>query len=211
MVEGGKDKGRNSDSRERIFNTAVTLFAKQGFDRTGMRELARVAGVNLSMINYFYGSKKKLLVEILDFFFSQYIEIARTSLLAEGDVLLRIETFIINATFFFQKQRDFLILAITDLHHDDPEISDYKAIWGRQMVELMDKQFCQPLEKKTGRRIPPKLVTPLLTSMMSSCFLFSPVMDRVVVPDAEPSEIKLYARNIAAIFLEGIAGKEEIH
>ncbi len=71
--------------RDRIFQTAVRLFAKHGFAGTGMRELANKADVNLAMINYFYGSKKGLLKEILDDFFVGYIALNpnfRTTLLS---------------------------------------------------------------------------------------------------------------------------------
>ena len=51
--------------KERIFRSAVYLFARHGFAGTGLRELAARAEVNLAMINYFYGSQKGLLKEIL--------------------------------------------------------------------------------------------------------------------------------------------------
>ena len=45
------------NSKERILRTATSLFARKGFAETGMRELAATAAVNLSMVNYFFGTK----------------------------------------------------------------------------------------------------------------------------------------------------------
>ena len=41
---------------------AEELFAEKGFDGTSVRDIAETAGVNLAMINYYFGSKEKLMV-----------------------------------------------------------------------------------------------------------------------------------------------------
>ena len=112
-------KHHKNNSREQILEAAVALFARQGFDRTGMRELAREAGVNLAMINYFFGSKKQLLTEILDIFFSGYFEVVTLGLSGDDRVSVKVERFIGQAMAFFEKKQDFLIIALTDLHHED--------------------------------------------------------------------------------------------
>lgn len=55
------------DKREHIMNTAVSLFAKNGFEGTSVRDIASAADVNLAMINYYFGSKEKLFESIVDF------------------------------------------------------------------------------------------------------------------------------------------------
>jgi len=195
-----EESGHELQSKQRILSAAVTLFARQGFGRTGMRELSREADVNLAMINYFFGSKKHLLLEILETFFSEYLTIARIELTADGDLAKRLEKFIIRSIRFFAERQDYLLIALTDLHHDDAEIIEYKAMWGRQMVEIMEQSVCS----STGLNLTPKLMTPLLTSMMASRFLFSPVMERIESGDAELPDIEIYAQVITNIFLQGV-------
>ena len=55
------------DKREHIMNTAVSLFAKNGFEGTSVRDIASAADVNLAMINYYFGSKEKLFENIVEF------------------------------------------------------------------------------------------------------------------------------------------------
>jgi len=50
-------------TRERLLDTAERLFAHQGFDGVGMRELAARARVNLGAATYHFGSKEKLYIE----------------------------------------------------------------------------------------------------------------------------------------------------
>ncbi|WP_264541993.1 MULTISPECIES: TetR/AcrR family transcriptional regulator [Flavobacterium] len=44
-----------------ILQVAEKLFAEHGFDGTSVRDIARVANINIAMISYYFGSKEKLL------------------------------------------------------------------------------------------------------------------------------------------------------
>jgi AcrR family transcriptional regulator len=48
------------DKKEHIIETAMELFAIKGFEGTSIRALATKAGVNVAMVNYYFGSKEKL-------------------------------------------------------------------------------------------------------------------------------------------------------
>jgi AcrR family transcriptional regulator len=51
---------RGEDTRRRILETALALFAAEGFDATSTRAIAEQAGVNLPAIQYYFGSKEGL-------------------------------------------------------------------------------------------------------------------------------------------------------
>lgn len=48
-----------------MLESAERLFARNGYDRAGMREIAREAGATLSAVHYHFGSKEALLCELL--------------------------------------------------------------------------------------------------------------------------------------------------
>ncbi|MFP7754082.1 TetR/AcrR family transcriptional regulator [Thermodesulfobacteriota bacterium B35] len=200
-------KGQQGDlpSRERIIAAAVHLFARQGYGGTGLRELAAAAGVNLAMINYFFGSKKALLKEILDGFLEGYLAVARQELAGDEPLTLRLERFIRRAVDYFDANPDALLVTITELPRDDPEIIEYKAAWGRQMMAIIDREVCMPLADQGGRRLPPRLVGPMLTSMMASRFLFAPLMEHLG-PDEQTLSTGEYGHLVSTLFLHGIAG-----
>ncbi|GAC1426736.1 MAG: TetR family transcriptional regulator [Flavisolibacter sp.] len=50
-----------SDKQIQLLNVAERLFAQRGFDGTSVRDIAEEAGVNLSMISYYFGSKEGLM------------------------------------------------------------------------------------------------------------------------------------------------------
>jgi AcrR family transcriptional regulator len=62
----GKSEGTSAptDTRQTILDTAERLFAEHGIDATSVRDITQAAEVNLAAINYHFGSKDQLLVEV---------------------------------------------------------------------------------------------------------------------------------------------------
>jgi AcrR family transcriptional regulator len=201
-------KQKKTDSKKRILQTAVSLFARHGFAETGMRKLAAKAEVNLSMVNYFFGSKKELLKEILDSFLSGYLAIAKEELGGPGALHSKLERFIASAIGYFDAERDSLIITISELPHDDPEIIEHKAGWARQMVEIVNREICLPHAAESGQFIPPTCLAPMLTSLMASRFLFAPVMEKVEPGSYKAVNTEVYTKIIARTFLQGITGSD---
>ena len=54
------------DKKVHIMNHAIALFADKGVEGTSIRELAQEANVNVAMINYYFGSKDKLVEAIIE-------------------------------------------------------------------------------------------------------------------------------------------------
>lgn len=51
---------RGMESKEKIFRSAKTLFAKKGFREVSVREIAGHAGVNSALVGYYFGGKQAL-------------------------------------------------------------------------------------------------------------------------------------------------------
>lgn len=192
-----KVNSKQEGSKERILRVAVKLFASQGYGATGMRELASSAGVNLAMINYFFGSKKGLLKEILADFLAGYIVIAERELRGEGSLQAKLERFIQAAIIFFDGHKDALLVTINELPHDDPEILEHKAAWAKRMMAVINMELCTPMEAEGGSVVPPTVLGPLLTSTMASRFLFAPVMDHVRPEGHETESLADYSQMIS--------------
>ena len=54
-----------SDAKSHILNTSVQLFSTQGYKETSIRNISKVACVNISMISYYFGGKDGILKEIV--------------------------------------------------------------------------------------------------------------------------------------------------
>lgn len=60
------EKKKQNLSRKKIINSAIVLFANKGFDSTSTREICKHAGVNLSLIPYYFESKEGLYINIIE-------------------------------------------------------------------------------------------------------------------------------------------------
>lgn len=60
-----KDIQEEKSIKDKIFDTAVPLFAMKGYAGVSVRELAKEAGVNVALISYYFGGKEKLYSHIL--------------------------------------------------------------------------------------------------------------------------------------------------
>ena len=199
-------KGKAPESRERIIRTAVVLFARRGYASIGLRELAEKAEVNLAMINYFFGGKKKLLMIILDTFFAGYLEVLGKELLRDAPFEEKIRTFIHQAVAYISRNRDYMIVSLAELPHDDPDITEYKSQWAKKALAIIQQGICTPLAHRSGKKISPAVIGPLIITMMSSRFLFAPILDKVQPLGYGDSFITEYPDIIATIFLDGING-----
>ncbi|PTL84368.1 TetR/AcrR family transcriptional regulator [Vitiosangium sp. GDMCC 1.1324] len=82
MVE--KSKEPESSVRERILEAAITCIERDGFEATGIRSIAKEAGVNSAAINYYFRSKDNLLALA----FESTLEQAFSQVLADMDARL---------------------------------------------------------------------------------------------------------------------------
>ena len=55
---------QNEDTKERILEEAERLFAHKGYRGVSVREITQAAGVNSAAVNYHFGSKKNLYLEV---------------------------------------------------------------------------------------------------------------------------------------------------
>lgn len=60
------EKKKQNLSRKKIINSAIVLFANKGFDSTSTREICKHAGVNLSLIPYYFENKEGLYINIIE-------------------------------------------------------------------------------------------------------------------------------------------------
>ena len=56
-----------NDKQIQIIETAEELFANRGYDGTSVRDIADVAGINVAMISYYFGSKEKLMEALFEY------------------------------------------------------------------------------------------------------------------------------------------------
>ena len=66
VADQGRQTRNAAQTRHRILLAARSLFANNNYESVGTREIAAKAGVNATLINRYFGSKKKLFVAVVE-------------------------------------------------------------------------------------------------------------------------------------------------
>ena len=78
--------------RHQIMDAATAVFARMGFERTRMDDIADEAGVSKGALYLYFKSKDAIIATLLKFFFDQALKQIRTLATGEGSVVTQLQT-----------------------------------------------------------------------------------------------------------------------
>lgn len=122
-------KNTENEPKKRIFNAAVALFAQKGYSSVGIREIARTAGVQISMINYYFQGKIGILKEIMNQSFDMYYQAIHNTGNENTPIETRIRILVKQLVTFFRDNAEMAIVAFSAIPVDIPEIFDLRIKW----------------------------------------------------------------------------------
>lgn len=97
---------KRETTKSRIRDTAILLFAENGFEATSVREIASAADVNVAAINYHFGNKAGLYEDIIE---SSYVHL-KEQISELGDRFNgQTEEFVIDVFRLFLQQSKMLV------------------------------------------------------------------------------------------------------
>ena len=114
-----------ADARQRIFTSAVRLFARKGFADVGIRDIAKEAKVNMAMISYYFGSKTGILRAILASYIEKYYDVLDQDVDKCGDDTPQyVHCLAGNLMRFYRDNIELAVVATDAGELDIPEIHD---------------------------------------------------------------------------------------
>lgn len=203
------DTAGSGEPKERILQAAIDLFSQKGFAATGVREIARQAGVNLAMINYYYGSKHNVLKAIIASAFEQFSEVVHESLVASTQLPLeeRIRTYVRKVIDVGRKNQKALRVMLAELPFDVPEIAEFKATRIREVLLPMVRTFIEEFTGQANPGLRPELIGPAVHGMIMFHFLTAPVFSRAIGATLDDPFYEEYAQQLGDLVLYGLVGQ----
>ncbi|UCG30449.1 MAG: TetR/AcrR family transcriptional regulator, partial [candidate division WOR-3 bacterium] len=116
-------------AKQRIFEAALALFARKGYAAVGVREIARKAEVNISMINYYFGEKAGILKAIINECYDRYFKTIKPVGDEDLPIEKHIRKVIHTAVQFFKDNTELVIVAFDIIPLDIPEVMELKIKW----------------------------------------------------------------------------------
>lgn len=194
---------KRTEQRERVLEAAARLFAQKGYGGTGMRALAREAGVSLSMINYYFGSKQGVFEQLLDQIHDRYFGTVRRAIESEDEIEGKVRAWVRGVVGLARRRGPEMRMFFIDLPAEVPGVLDRKARRIEDLIGLMTQHVFGPL----GREKDMPFLGPGIGSMIMSHFMARPMIEHMLggLPD-DDAFYDRYADIIAHQLLYGLMG-----
>ncbi len=198
-----------ADPKCRILRAATHLFARKGFSGVGVREIARAAQVNISMISYYFSGKSGILSSIIEEYFTRLGEIicrVKALQLDPSENLRQIVGMLVD---MFRYNTDLCKVAIMELPIDQPGVADFKVELLREYSKVMKDLLPPPPFKPSTNQS--SIIGPAFISMLLSHFLLKDIVVRYNNIELNDEYYEEYAETIYLLFSRGINGLIEFN
>jgi AcrR family transcriptional regulator len=204
MTMTNRSHSTETETRTRILNAALKLFARQGYDGTTTRDLAERAGVAEGTLFRHFANKKAILIEVAT---QGWIEILTDLLteLSEMGSYKAVAQVMRRRMLNMHQNADLLKVCFMEaqFHPDLRERIQSEVI--EKMTDVAEAFFQTAMDQGIYRKMDPKLVARVFLGMFAIAG-FS--QDTIMSPNSSPGEMKAMAEGIADIFLNGVLVKE---
>ena len=200
-------------TKELLLQAGKKLFARKGLDGITVKDLATEAGVNVSLVSYYYQGKEGLYEACL-------LECGRESLalsqrlltppLSSEDFHLRLQLFIDEMYEFFSKNQDHVRTLLREIESEDSVFQrDYKEVFEETFLKVFITlvEFFRGAQKigLIRKNLDPHLITVLFRGAMSQVVRTDFLSQRYYKMSLLEPKFREKTRNhLLEIFLQGI-------
>ena len=206
QLSGDRIKGNSSeeDTRQRILNAALRLFADRGYDGTTTKDLATAANVAEGTLFRHFASKKTILIEVATLGWVEILTDLLTELSEMGSYKA-VDRVMKRRMLDFKKNYNLMRVCFIEAQFH-PELRDRiqsEAI--AKMTDVAEAFFQTAMDRGIYRRMNPTIVARVFLGMFAIAgFSYQTIME----PSASPQALQEMAEGIADIFLNGVLVKE---
>jgi TetR/AcrR family transcriptional regulator len=191
-----------NDCRENIIAATVPLFAAKGLNGVSVRELAGAAGVNLSMISYYFGGKEGLYAAVLTEQFAILGKLEEIEQM-EIDTLQKFELYVRATVSRYRKSPYLLRFYTSELTNPTASFETIVKPAIKKVVQMLLDTFSDGLSHKQFRDgLDPADTVLALAGMINFYFLLEPATAELV--DHASGRDEELIRHIMDIFTRGV-------
>jgi TetR/AcrR family transcriptional regulator len=192
----------DNECRENIIAAAIPLFAAKGLNGVSVRELASDAGVNLSMISYYFGGKEGLYAAVLT---EQFAVLGRLEEIEqlEIDTLQKFERYVRATVSRYRKSPYLLRFYTSELTNPTACFETIVKPAIKKVVQMLLDTFTDGLSHEKFRNgLDPADTVLALAGMINFYFILEPATAELV--DHAPERDEKLIRHIMDIFTRGV-------
>jgi TetR/AcrR family transcriptional regulator len=169
-----------------IFDAAQDVFIQKGYEGTRMEEIAKVAGINKSLLHYYYRTKDKLFNAIFEKAFRTYI-LPKIQIVLDSDVSIftKIEMFTEVYIDTIMKNPYIPNFIINELNRNPDNVTElFNKVVGQQGNDFLGKLKAIIDDEVKRGTIRPIAAEHLIINVVSMCifpFVARPIVQGVIL------------------------------
>ncbi len=171
------------DLDKKLLIVGQTLIQEVGVSSLSMREVAKIAGVNLGMLNYYFDGKEDFVFKVLNEIYSPFITDLHA--LVENEDL-DLEQFFYRLSQFSAKNRKLVVLIVKDLISNDVMVKKFVLEHFSKHVFIISKL----IEKKIKDKSKAEYVTRVIISIIGMPNLMLGVKENINQKELINSELE---------------------
>ena len=188
------------DTRTKILQAALQLFARRGYDGTTTKDLAKSAGVAEGTLFRYFANKKAILIEVAT---AGWVDILSDLLteLSEMGSYKAVSQVMRRRMINLHKNSDLLRVCFIEAQYH-PELKEsIQTEVINKMTEVAEAFFETAMSKGIYRQMNPKIVAKVFLGI----FAIAGFSDETIIdPNASPQAMQEMAEGISDIFLRGV-------
>jgi TetR/AcrR family transcriptional regulator len=192
----------DNDCRENIIAAVIPLFAAKGLNGVSVRELASAAGVNLSMISYYFGGKEGLYAAVLT---EQFAILGKLEEIEQMEIetLQKFELYVRSTIARYRKSPYLLRFYTSELTNPTACFETIIKPALKKVVKMLLDTFTDGLSHAAFRAgLDPADTVMALIGMINFYFILEPATAELV--DHSPERDEELIKHIMDIFTRGI-------
>ena len=131
-----KRKKVDGSTEEKIISAARKLFTQKGYDATKTRDIAKEAGINLALLNYYFRSKEKLFEMIMKENMGKFMEVISSIVNNEETTIeKKIEALVNNYIDMLMLFPDMPLFVMNHLRHDSERLEMRQRFMGSHFMK----------------------------------------------------------------------------
>ena len=140
------DASTGNTTRDKLIETAKELFLTKGVDRVGVREIAAKAGINLSLMNYYFRSKEMLFEAIFEMLINEKAGVLKQILDSDKPLEEKIKSYIYTYIDLLIEDPLLVSFVLSAIHRNNEKIASMRAIFNLYNTDLFAAQLRREVE-----------------------------------------------------------------
>ncbi|WP_186578365.1 forespore capture DNA-binding protein RefZ [Aquibacillus kalidii] len=190
---------KKNETKQKVMDAACSLFFAKGFHGTSVRDIAKKAAVNVSLINYYFSSKQGLLEAAVVSYYEKYLELLEnvlddTASLAPTSKLKKLIEAIIQ---YKQNQHQFTCFIQRELSMDSIFVREMMVTYLAKENYMISKVFSSALDGTPYTHIDKEFLLFQLKGLLSTPYMApNEWKNKILWDQSHDFFIKKYSKSI---------------